>query len=170
MTPLSKGMPRSSRSCLLQVSNDSARFPRLYRHALDSQAFSGPTMHVCDGCVGADPNAPNKYGQTALFSAANKGHFKCVKKLLTAGAHVELQDEDGLTVRTRAQPRLFARAPRWTPQLRNAQHAQRPLTTRFRAVLTICRAQSSNQALDKATDKKHGDIATLLRLWKQEEL
>ena len=50
-------------------------------------------------CIGANPNAPNKYKQTALFSAANKGHFKCVKRLLAAGANVELQDEDGKTVR-----------------------------------------------------------------------
>ena len=52
--------------------------------------------------AGANVNAQNKKGQTALFCAAWWDHVKCIKSLLKAGADVNMADNDGDTPLIRA--------------------------------------------------------------------
>ena len=52
--------------------------------------------------VGADVNAKNKRGQTALFCASWWGHVKCMEFLLKAGADVNITDDNGVTPLIRA--------------------------------------------------------------------
>ena len=54
---------------------------------------------------GADVDAANEQGETALIRAAKQGHEVCVVELISAGADVDSADEDG-----------------WTPLMRAAQH------------------------------------------------
>ena len=46
---------------------------------------------------GADVNARNKRGETALISSANAGNEKMVKKLICNGAVVDMRDADAIT-------------------------------------------------------------------------
>ena len=47
--------------------------------------------------AGADVNARNNYGWTALMHAARQGDPETVKLLLVKGAQVDLQDDRGWT-------------------------------------------------------------------------
>ena len=47
--------------------------------------------------AGADVNAQNQFGYTALMGAAFHGHFEVVRLLLAAGADVNTQDQGGST-------------------------------------------------------------------------
>ena len=55
--------------------------------------------------AGADVNAQNKRGETALFCAAWWGHVKCMESLLKAGADVNITDDDGDTALIKASRR-----------------------------------------------------------------
>lgn len=46
---------------------------------------------------GADPNAQDEYGQTALMRAADRGYGEIVAALLQHGAAVSVADSDGMT-------------------------------------------------------------------------
>jgi len=46
---------------------------------------------------GADPNAVDEFGKTALMTACGTGAPKCVPILIDAGALVDTQDRDGVT-------------------------------------------------------------------------
>lgn len=56
-------------------------------------------MHIIDRCFTADPdlNAPVIWGPNAVITAAVKGEWEIVRKLIDAGAPVESTDETGLT-------------------------------------------------------------------------
>ena len=47
--------------------------------------------------AGADPNAPDRYGQTALMAAAGNGRAEVVGVLIKAGADVDAQNMFGWT-------------------------------------------------------------------------
>ena len=47
--------------------------------------------------AGADPNASDDSGWTALMEAAYGGHAECVRLLLEAGAAPDIQNEEGKT-------------------------------------------------------------------------
>ncbi|WP_157900317.1 ankyrin repeat domain-containing protein [Rhodoferax koreense] len=46
---------------------------------------------------GADPDARDANGQTALMLAASAGHYETVRRLLIGGANKQLQDPSGKT-------------------------------------------------------------------------
>src|SRR5688572_23772436 len=48
--------------------------------------------------AGVKVNAPNKIGETALYSAAHEGHIEIVEALLTSGADVKTLTNVGSTV------------------------------------------------------------------------
>ncbi|HVA65421.1 MAG TPA: ankyrin repeat domain-containing protein [Elusimicrobiota bacterium] len=56
---------------------------------------------------GADINAQNAQGQTALYWAADKGSEETVKFLVGHGANLNLADQDGQTPLDRAALRSF---------------------------------------------------------------
>jgi ankyrin repeat protein len=47
--------------------------------------------------AGADPNARDRYGQTALMLAAHAGHGEAVRALIAAGADLDVSAKFGLT-------------------------------------------------------------------------
>jgi ankyrin repeat protein len=53
--------------------------------------------------AGADVNARNKYGLTALIAAAGHGTAENMKVLLDAGADASVKDKDGKTAWDLAQ-------------------------------------------------------------------
>jgi ankyrin repeat protein len=57
---------------------------------------------------GADANAKDDKGVTALMLAAGKGHAEIVQALLDAGADAEAKDNQGLTAAMRAECGGFA--------------------------------------------------------------
>ena len=54
--------------------------------------------------AGADPNAPDEDGKTALMSAAENGHVSKVRFLLENGASVNARDKSGKTALRYARP------------------------------------------------------------------
>jgi ankyrin repeat protein len=48
-------------------------------------------------CLGANPNAPNKHGDTALVLSANNGHVEVVRLLLQHGADPSLHGHERMT-------------------------------------------------------------------------
>lgn len=55
------------------------------------------TMPASALSAGADVNARNSYGETALMKACQEGYGKCAHLLLAAGADVSVQDKEGYT-------------------------------------------------------------------------
>jgi len=57
------------------------------------------TLHVARLLLenGANPNVPNKYGETPLHTASGRGNLEVVRLLLKYGADVELEGEEGRT-------------------------------------------------------------------------
>jgi ankyrin repeat protein len=47
--------------------------------------------------AGADPNSPDKKGQTPLIQAVERGHLDIVNALRAAGADPNIADNDGIT-------------------------------------------------------------------------
>lgn len=58
--------------------------------------------------AGADVNAQDAFGQTALIYATSAGHVAVVEALLTAGARVEAKNQAGLTCLDLARRRGYA--------------------------------------------------------------
>src|SRR6478752_1067487 len=61
--------------------------------------FPATRTHIVDRCFTAEPelNAPVIWGPNAVITAAVKGEWEIVRKLIDAGAPVESTDETGLT-------------------------------------------------------------------------
>ena len=59
-------------------------------HAAVQEEDLDATRRLLD--AGADPDAPNRYGATALFFAVDRGNLALVRLLLESGASVDVQD------------------------------------------------------------------------------
>ena len=84
---------------------------------LVSDAQAGQWLKV-QGLIkeGANVNAQNDAGQTALYFAADKGSQDAVKFLLDHGANINLADNDGQTPLDRAALRAFLPLVRYLVQ------------------------------------------------------
>ena len=70
---------------------------------------------------GANVDAKNKYGQTALYDALQSNELECCELLLTAGADVDTQDAEGVTPQQLlVPPQAAALLQRWVRKRRGA--------------------------------------------------
>ena len=74
-----------------------------FRKKISDQQFvdmckEGNTHGVLEAInAGANVNAKNKYGRTALMAAAQEGHTEIFDTLIKAGANINAKDNEGLT-------------------------------------------------------------------------
>ncbi len=103
--------------------------------------------------LGCDPNAPNKYGWTALMWAAYKGHGGVVGALLEhGGAELDAVDSQGMTA--------LMRAANWGEAAVAAQLVEAGADATLRAT---CGDHEGQTALEIAERYGQAEVAALLR-------
>src|SRR3989338_2856410 len=69
---------------------------KIWEYVKNRDAKGLDLIQAAEGKLDVDADR-DEVGSTALIWAARRGHLKCVKALLSAGAQVDIQNNDGYT-------------------------------------------------------------------------